>query len=81
MELAAEISAQRLARKVDRKMRVLIDRIEDDAAIARSASDAPEIDGTVRIEGGGRLKVGEFADVRITRAGAYDLEARLDSSS
>jgi len=35
----------------------------------------------VRIEGGGRLKVGEFADVRITRAGAYDLEARLDSSS
>jgi ribosomal protein S12 methylthiotransferase len=81
MELAAEISAQRLARKVGRKMRVLIDRIEDDAAIARSASDAPEIDGTVRIEGGGRLKVGEFADVRITRAGAYDLEARLDSSS
>jgi ribosomal protein S12 methylthiotransferase len=81
MELAAEISAQRLARKVGRKMQVLIDRIEDDAAIARSASDAPEIDGTVRIEGGGRLKVGEFADVRITRAGAYDLEARLDSSS
>jgi ribosomal protein S12 methylthiotransferase len=79
MELAAEISAQRLARKVDRKMRVLIDRIEGDAAIARSASDAPEIDGTVRIQGGGRLKVGDFADVRITQAGAYDLEARLES--
>ena len=79
MELSAEISAQRLARKVDRTMRVLIDRIEGDAAIARSASDAPEIDGTVRIQGGGRLKVGDFADVRITGASAYDLEARLEN--
>jgi ribosomal protein S12 methylthiotransferase len=79
MELSAEISAQRLARKVDRTMRVLIDRIEGDTAIARSASDAPEIDGTVRIQGGGRLKVGDFADVRITGAGAYDLEARLEN--
>jgi ribosomal protein S12 methylthiotransferase len=77
MELAAEISAQRLARKVGRQMRVLVDRIDGDAAIARSASDAPEIDGTVRITGG-RLKVGDFADVRITQAGAYDLEARLE---
>ncbi len=81
MELSAEISAQRLARKVDRKMRVLIDGIDGDTAIARSAGDAPEIDGTVRIHGGGRLKVGDFAEVRITRAGAYDLEARLDKQS
>jgi ribosomal protein S12 methylthiotransferase len=81
MELAAEISAARLAQKVDRKMRVLIDRIDGDTAIARSAGVAPEIDGTVRIHGGGRLKVGDFADVRITGAGAYDLEARLDKQS
>jgi ribosomal protein S12 methylthiotransferase len=81
MELSAEISAQRLARKVDRTMRVLIDGIDGDTAIARSASDAPEIDGTVRIQGGGRLKVGDFADVRITGAGAYDLEARLERQS
>jgi ribosomal protein S12 methylthiotransferase len=81
MELAADISAQRLAQKVDRKMRVLIDRIDGDTAIARSTSDAPEIDGTVRIHGGGRLKAGDFADVRITQAGAYDLEARLESPS
>src|SRR6202050_1120169 len=44
MQLAAEISAQRLAAKVGRSMRVLVDRIDGDAAIARSASDAPEID-------------------------------------
>ena len=30
-------------------MQVLVDRIEDGVAIARSASDAPEIDGMVRI--------------------------------
>jgi len=48
---------------------------------SRSASDAPEIDGTVRIVGAGALKVGAFADVRITEAGAYDLEARLERQS
>jgi len=78
MELAAEISAQRLAQKVGRKMQVLVDRIEGNEAIARSASDAPEIDGTVRILAARGVKVGDFADVRITRAGAYDLEARLE---
>ncbi|MDB6082425.1 MAG: rimO [Gammaproteobacteria bacterium] len=76
MELSAEISAARLARKVGRTMRVLIDRLEDGAAIARSTGDAPEIDGTVRIRTTKKLAVGEWADVRITKAGAYDLEAR-----
>jgi ribosomal protein S12 methylthiotransferase len=76
MELAAEISAERLARKVGRTLQVLIDRVEDGVAIARSASDAPEIDGLVRIASAGALKVGDFARVRIVAAGPYDLEAR-----
>jgi len=80
MELAAEISARRLAQKIGRTMRVLIDRIDGDAAIARSVSDAPEIDGTVRILDTAGLKVGDFVDVRITRSGAYDLEARRETS-
>jgi ribosomal protein S12 methylthiotransferase len=79
MELAAEISAARLAQKIGRSMQVLVDRVEDGVAIARSASDAPEIDGTVRIAGTSALKPGDLADVRITGAGAYDLEARLAS--
>jgi ribosomal protein S12 methylthiotransferase len=64
-------------------MQVLIDRIDRDAevAIARSASDAPEIDGTVRIAGAGSaaglVKVGSLVDVQITAASDYDLEARL----
>jgi ribosomal protein S12 methylthiotransferase len=78
MELSKEISEQRLQQKIGRKMRVLVDRIDAGAAIARSASDAPEIDGTVRIAAAGRLKVGDFAEVRITGADAYDLEARLE---
>jgi ribosomal protein S12 methylthiotransferase len=78
MELAAEISAQRLEGKIGRTMPVLIDRIDGDVAIGRSSSDAPEIDGTVRIAGAGRaLSVGSLVDVQITAAGAYDLEARL----
>ena len=79
MELAAEISALKLARKIGRTMQVLVDRKEGDTAIARSASDAPEIDGIVRIHGAKGLKVGQFADVRITGAGPYDLEARLEA--
>jgi ribosomal protein S12 methylthiotransferase len=79
MELAAEISARRLAHKVGRRMRVLVDQVDAETAIARSSSDAPEIDGTVRILAAGALKVGDFADVRVTRASAYDLEARLEN--
>jgi len=77
MELSQEISAARLAQKVGRTLKVLVDKLEGSVAIARSPSDAPEIDGTVRIRGAKKLTVGELATVRITNAGAYDLEAQL----
>jgi ribosomal protein S12 methylthiotransferase len=78
MELAAEISSQRLARKIGRKMQVLVDRIDGDVALARAGSDAPEIDGIVRIRGASKMRVGDWAQVRITKAGAYDLEGKPD---
>jgi ribosomal protein S12 methylthiotransferase len=77
MELAAEISAERLKKKIGRTLQVLVDRVDDDAAIARSSSDAPEIDGAVRVVDAARLKVGDWALVRITKSGPYDLEAHL----
>ena len=77
MELAAKISAERLAQKVGREMRVLIDQVEGDMAVARSGGDAPEIDGVVRIRGAKKAKVGDWAEVRIDRADAYDLEGHL----
>jgi ribosomal protein S12 methylthiotransferase len=81
MELAARISAKRLAQKVGRTMQVLVDRVDGAAAVARSTSDAPEIDGVVHIRGAHKLRVGDFAQVRITRAQAYDLEAKLDTQA
>jgi ribosomal protein S12 methylthiotransferase len=77
MELAAEISAKRLAAKVGRKMQVLVDRIEGGVALARTRGDAPEIDGVVRIRGAGSIAVGDWAEVHITKAGAYDLEGKF----
>ena len=79
MQAQQKISARRLAARVGRRMRVLVDAIEDGAALARSEADAPEIDGVVRIRGKGaaKLPLGEFADVIITAASEYDLEARV----
>jgi ribosomal protein S12 methylthiotransferase len=77
MELASGISAEKLAAKVGRRMRVLLDRVGEEGAIARSAADAPEIDGTVKILKPGRLKPGDWADVVITGADDYDLTAKI----
>ena len=77
METQAEISANRLAQKVGRSMQVLIDGYDDAGnAIARSAADAPEIDGSVIIEGAaGALAVGDFVQVKVIESGDYDLWA------
>ncbi len=75
MAVQAEISAQRLARKVGSRMLVLVDEVAEDAIIARSAADAPEIDGSVIVEGGWELDPGDFIEVEITGAGDHDLFA------
>ena len=80
MTLAGEISAQRLARRVGQRMRVLVDAVDGDIATARSEADAPEIDGLVHIQGAGALAVGDWADVEITGSDAYDLTAKPVSS-
>jgi ribosomal protein S12 methylthiotransferase len=77
MQRAAAISSARLKARVGSRCRVLIDSVERGVAIARSAGEAPEIDGVVRVRGGGKLEVGNFADVELTAADTYDLEARL----
>jgi ribosomal protein S12 methylthiotransferase len=76
MELSAEVSAAKLAAKIGRRMRVLVDRIEDSTAIARSTADAPEIDGIVRFPATRGIAAGEFVNVQITASDAYDLTAR-----
>ena len=61
MAVQERVSAQRLARRVGRTLRVLVDAVEAERAIGRTAADAPEIDGVVRIANGGKLAVGAFA--------------------
>jgi ribosomal protein S12 methylthiotransferase len=77
MQRAAGISAQRLAARIGRHMRILVDAVDGDVAVGRSEGDAPEIDGVVRVMDGGELEVGRFADVTIVGSDHYDLEARL----
>ena len=76
MQRAGAISAARLKARIGQRCRVLIDGLERGVAIARGPGDAPEIDGIVRVRGAAGLKVGEFAEVQITAASTYDLEAR-----
>ena len=76
MEVQAEISAERLARKVGRRMTVLVDAADERGLIARSTADAPEIDGTVVVSGASAAAVGDFLEVEIVASDEYDLYAR-----
>jgi ribosomal protein S12 methylthiotransferase len=54
-----------------------VDRVSDGIALARTAGDAPEIDGVVRIPASSATRPGEFVEATITSADTYDLEGRL----
>src|SRR5690554_2817408 len=75
MEVQAEISAQKLEAKVGSVQRCLVDVVDGEIAIARTASDAPEIDGVVQIQNGleAALQPGDFVDVEIMGSDEHDL--------
>jgi ribosomal protein S12 methylthiotransferase len=75
MAVQSEISAEKLQEKIGREMIVLVDEVYPELALARSAADAPEIDGNVVIPGGWDLEPGDFVEVRITGSKAHDLVA------
>jgi ribosomal protein S12 methylthiotransferase len=77
MQVQATISAERLREKIGRRMRVLVDEVAGRKVLARSAADAPEIDGTVVVTGARKPAAGDFLDVEITRAGDHDLWGRV----
>jgi ribosomal protein S12 methylthiotransferase len=82
LAVQSAISARKLRRRVGDTVDVLIDSIEaprgrkSGVAIARSAADAPEIDGVVRIAGARGMRTGTFVPVTITGAAAHDLTAQ-----
>ncbi len=75
MALQETISAARLQRKFGSTLKVLVDAATVTGATARSAADAPDIDGVVHVSPSSELESGEFALVRVTRSDAHDLWA------
>jgi ribosomal protein S12 methylthiotransferase len=74
METAQEISEAKMQARVGSRMKVLVDEVDEEGAVARSYLDAPEIDGQVFIdEGFEGLAPGDLIDVEIEEAAEYDL--------
>jgi ribosomal protein S12 methylthiotransferase len=77
MEAQQVISAKKLRRKIGRREKVLIDRVDGNITIGRTRGDAPEIDGVVHVGTRRPLKAGEIATVKIEQADAYDLHGTV----
>ena len=78
MELQAEISLEKLKRKVGTVQDVLIDEApdEDGVAVGRTKADAPDIDGVCYVTTDRPLKPGDFVKVSITANEEHDLIGR-----
>ena len=72
-----DISTQRLESRIGQTLTVLVDDIDEEGAIARSAGDAPDIDGLVYIADGHELEIGEFVEVTINDCDVHDLYGQL----
>ena len=70
------ISAELLASRVGKTVEVIVDEASGGEAVARSAWDAPEIDGTVYLDGATGLAPGDRVKVKIKEADEYDLWAQ-----
>ena len=79
MAKAEEISIQRLAKKVGKRIQVLIDRVDESGGIGRTIGDAPEIDGLVRVlppsKPSKRYRTGEIIRVTVISSQGHDLIA------
>ena len=74
METQSRISQAKLQAKIGSRQIVLIDEVGDTSAVARSASDAPEIDGVVHVSVDDYdIEPGDFIEVDITGADEHDL--------
>ena len=68
------ISLERNRLRIGRRERVLVESVDvDGMAVARSAAEAPETDGVIRVSGACEADIGCFVTARITGADTYDL--------
>ena len=79
MAKAEEISIKRLAKKIGKRIQVIIDRVDEAGGIGRSIGDAPEIDGLVRVlpptKPSKRYRAGEIIKVTVVSSQGHDLIA------
>ena len=74
--VSAEVTAARVGKTID----VIIDEVDDDGAVGRSKWDAPEIDGSVYLNGAFGVQPGDIVRARVTNADEYDVWAELDAT-
>ena len=79
MAKAEEISTKRLAKKIGKRIQVIIDRVDESGGIGRTIGDAPEIDGLVRVlppsKPSKRYRAGEIIKVTVISSQGHDLIA------
>jgi ribosomal protein S12 methylthiotransferase len=79
MAKAEDISTKRLAKKIGKRIQVIIDRVDESGGIGRTNGDAPEIDGLVRVlppsKPSKRYRVGEIIKVAVIGSQGHDLIA------
>jgi ribosomal protein S12 methylthiotransferase len=77
MEVQQEISYEKNQAKIGQIFKVLIDKKEAGRYLGRTEFDSVEVDNEVVIHATKKLPIGEFVNVRITKAYDYDLEGEL----
>ncbi|MBB6459901.1 30S ribosomal protein S12 methylthiotransferase RimO [Flammeovirga kamogawensis] len=79
MQIQEEISAELNQEKVGKVFRVLFDKIEGGYFVGRTEYDSPEVDNEVLVpvEEKNHVRLGDFADVKITSAEPFDLYGEI----
>tara|TARA_B100000795_G_scaffold55632_1_gene36630 strand:+ start:2947 stop:4269 length:1323 start_codon:yes stop_codon:yes gene_type:complete len=79
MAAQQKISTKKLQAKIGKVVEVLVDEANTEQIVARSAADAPEIDGNVFIQPNSDIEAGDIIQVKIEDADEYDLYGTLAS--
>ena len=77
MEVQQEISYEKNQEKIGNTYKVIIDKKESGRYLGRTEFDSVEVDNEVVISGEKTLPIGDFVNVRITKAFDYDLEGEV----
>jgi ribosomal protein S12 methylthiotransferase len=77
MEVQQEISLEKNQEKIGKTFKVLIDKKEAGRYLGRTEFDSVEVDNEVVIHSKTKLTIGEFVNVKITKAYDYDLEGEV----